>query len=114
MTSVSRPDYSADDIDWSKPWYGYESVCAGASLGETISNCDSSKLGRLSYDSPDVRGTESALPARGGDAPARRRDGARDDEESVDEMLGWCARIRALAFDTFDCRLAEREVVPDR
>ena len=64
--------------------YGYESWC-GKSFGETISNCDSSKLGRLSYESFDVRGTESA-PFRGGDAMSR--EGARDDDESVEEILG--------------------------
>ncbi len=69
-------------------WYGYDSACDGVSFGETISNCDSSKLGRLSYESPDVRGTLSAEPFRGGDAPAMSREGARDDEESVEEMLG--------------------------
>ena len=95
-------------------WYGYESVCAGASLGETISNWDSSKLGRSSYDdSPEVRGTASA-PAvlRGGDATSR--DGARDDvNDSVEETLGRCGFVRAamlaLTFDTCDARLAERE-----
>lgn len=33
--------------DWSSPWYGYDSEPCG---GETISNCDASKLRRLSYD----------------------------------------------------------------
>ena len=55
----------------------------GASRGDTISNCDSSRLGRLSYESPDVRGTDSA-PFRGGDAPAMRRDGAREDAMDVE------------------------------
>ena len=69
--------------------YGYESWC-GRTFGETISNCDSSKLGRLSYESPDVRGIERP-PFRGGDALAISREGARDDEESFEDMLGrWC------------------------
>ena len=97
-------------------WYGYVSECAGASRGETISNCDSSKLGRSSYDeSPDVRGTESAPSrSRGGEA-AMSLDGARDPpNESVDETLGRCWRVappplRALRIESCDCRLAERD-----
>lgn len=93
-------------------WYGYDNACDGASFGETISNCDSSRLGRLSYESPDVRGTLSAEPFRGGDAPAMSREGARDDEESVEDMLGrWrdVADMRPLAFDSCDWRLFERD-----
>ena len=104
-----KRNYSEEDMLWSMAWYGYESVCAGASLGETISNWDSSKLGRSSYDdSPDVRGTASA-PAvlRGGDATSR--DGARDDvNDSVEETLGRCGFVRAamlaLTFSLPGCR----------
>ena len=47
--------------------YGYDNEPRG---GETISNCDASKLGRLSYESSDVREPRDAVsPCRGGDVP---------------------------------------------
>ncbi len=86
--------------------YGYESWC-GAAFGEIISNCDSSKLGRLSYESPDVRGMES-VPPRGGDALAMSREGARDEDESFEDMLGRCF-VCVLVYDSCDWRLFDRD-----
>lgn len=50
--------YSCEVIEWSSPWYGYDNVDSrtyASFLGETISNCDTSKLGLLSYESTDFR-----------------------------------------------------------
>lgn len=50
--------------DWSMPLYGYVSDALG---GETISNCEESKLGLLSYESMDGRDCFAYRPLRGGD-----------------------------------------------
>lgn len=83
----SRSDHSAVVIEWSSVVYGYDSVfssrCA-SSFGDTISNCDASKLGRLSNDSPELR------PTAIGEGAGIRRACARggDDVDDTDEMLG--------------------------
>ena len=46
------PVYSCESTDESSPWYGYVSEPRG---GDTISNCDTSKLERLENDSIDGR-----------------------------------------------------------
>jgi len=54
-------------------------------LGDTISNCELSKLDRLPYDSRDALRIIAA-PCRGGDAVAVvRGETSEGDEESVDD-----------------------------
>ena len=73
--------------------------------GETISNWDASKLGRLSYDeSSDVRDARAAAaavsPVRGGeDAVSGVRTRGGDDAEALEDILG---------LPLCDCRLAVR------
>ena len=79
---------------------------------DPIQDQSSGKLGRLSDESPDVRGIDSA-PGRGGEAPAISREGARDEDDSVDEMLGRFLTLM-LALDSCDDRLAERDWLAKR
>ena len=91
--------YSCESTDESSPWYGYVSEPRG---GDTISNCDTSKLERLENDSIDGRecGTALRLFADGGvvlgamfgESGERTRGG--DEAEPDDDTLGcfamWC------------------------
>lgn len=73
----------------------------GSVLGDTISNWDTSKLGRLSYESPEVRDRTVAdrlVPLRGGDDIG----GIRGDMDSVDDMLGRC-RMEELRLSPMPC-----------
>ena len=59
-----------------------------------------------------MRGTERA-PARGGDALAMSREGARDEDESFEDMLGRCF-VWELVYDSCDWRLFERDCAAGR
>lgn len=94
-----RPSHSADVNEWSTLLYGYDKEPRG---GDTISNCDVSKLERLSKDSNDGRGPALKVFPDGGEVPIgdlRGGDAADPDED----MLG-----RPICM-LCDWRLDERE-----
>jgi len=78
-------------------------------FGDTISNCDTSKLGRLSYESIDFR----PKPFRGGDAVWKGDKTRGGDEADEDDMLGRPFPESRLSPEllsvTWDCRLADRD-----
>lgn len=83
-----------------------------SALGDTISNWDASKLGRLSYESPDVRDaeTERLVALRGGDDIGTYC--MRGESDSFEETLGrWriAADARLSAVLRRDCLLDARE-----
>lgn len=85
IAGVGIRSYSWEDVtDWSNPWYGYERVAFG---GETISNWEASKLGRLSYESVDACEYRSPNPFCGGD-PTRSGERWGGGDGAVDDRLG--------------------------